>query len=77
MVSPSPALVRKQRSFADINAAYNPGSALEVSAIEHLAPAMENSAKSISTPVANEFKETNLDGLITTRNPDFYKRLRS
>ncbi|KAJ5635002.1 uncharacterized protein N7484_008315 [Penicillium longicatenatum] len=76
-LSPSPALVRKQRSFADINAAYNPGSALEVSAIEHLAPAMQNSARSISTPVVNEFKATNLDALITTRNPDFYKRLQS
>jgi hypothetical protein len=76
-LSPPPALVRKQRSFADINAAYNPGSALEVSVTENLAPAMEFSAKSLSTPVVNEFKEANLDALITTRNSDFYKRLRS
>lgn len=75
-LSPAPGLVRKRPSFADINAAFNPDSALEVSANEYLAPAMEYSLKSMSPP-ANELKDTNLDGLITTHNPDFYKRLQS
>ena len=75
-LSPAPGPVRKRPSFADINAAFNPDSALEVSATEYLAPAMEYSVKSM-VPPPNEFKDTNLDGLITTRNPDFYKRLQS
>ncbi|KAJ5930943.1 hypothetical protein N7466_006436 [Penicillium verhagenii] len=72
-LSPAQPAMRTRRSFANINAAYNPGSALEVSATENLAPA-------ISTAVANggnEFKAPNLDAPMTIHNPDFYERLRS
>lgn len=67
-------LPRKIPSFAEMEAAKASGPILEMSAIQSHSPSDEVSIMFMSKP--DEFKEPNLDGLIVTHSPNFYKRTR-
>ncbi|KAJ5646698.1 hypothetical protein N7490_003070 [Penicillium lividum] len=65
---------KEQISFTDRVKPVDP--VLSVSAIKNLAPAKDSSIASLDNSNLEKFKATNVDGLITTRNPDFFKPLK-